>query len=102
MAGWEQLLLLALASYRLTHLLVFDSIMEPLRQWSERWEWLAELTGCYWCCGVWVSGALVGAQMLWPAPAGVVILILAVAGGQSLIETMVQRGKQEQKRDPGE
>lgn len=93
--GWEQFLLLALASYRLTHLLVFDSITEPIRQWFEERGWLGDLIGCYWCCGVWVSGALVGLLMLWPVPARVIILILAVAGGQSLIETLVQRREQE-------
>lgn len=95
MASWEQLLLLVLASYRLTHLLVFDTIAEPLRQWADRYAWLGELIGCYWCCGIWVSGALVGIQILWPAPVRVAIIILAVAGGQALIETLVERGKRE-------
>lgn len=52
--------LLALASYRLTRIVVEDTITEPTRQWL-----LARLPAfwgqgltCAWCVGWWISGAL--------------------------------------------
>lgn len=89
--NWLDLALLVLASFRLTHLIVFDSIMEPVRQRLVRVRYAAELISCYWCCGVWVSGALVAGYLLWPSGARIVLAVLAVAGGQALLESLVQR-----------
>ncbi|MDF2629467.1 MAG: sporulation protein [Symbiobacteriaceae bacterium] len=88
---WLTLVLLIAASFRLTHLIVMDSIMAPVRDRLERVPFLGEVITCYWCCGIWVSGGLVAAYLLWPAVAYWVLLIFAVAGGQALLETLVQR-----------
>lgn len=88
---WLNLALLIAASFRLTHLIVFDSIMEPVRTALGRVRFVGEVVTCYWCCGVWVSAALVGAHLLWPAVTFWVVLIFAVAGGQAIVETLMRR-----------
>ena len=51
------LALLILASYGLTHLLVFDRITAPVRNALKRWP--GQFVSCFWCCGVWISAGLV-------------------------------------------
>lgn len=91
--GWFELLLLALAAFRLTHLVVFDKITEPMRKPFEGRPFLGTLVTCYWCAGIWISGGLVAGQFLWPALFRWVVGILAVAGAQALIELAVQSRK---------
>lgn len=88
---WINVVLLVVASFRLTHLIVFDTIMEPVRDVLGRVPFVGEVVTCYWCCGVWVSAALVGAYLLWPVVTFWVVLIFAVAGGQAILETLVRR-----------
>lgn len=90
--NWLDLVLLILASFRLTHLLVTDSITEPIRQRLESVRFIGELITCYWCAGVWVSGGLVALHLIWPGGSRPLLLLLAVAGGQALLETLVRRG----------
>lgn len=85
------LLVLMLASFRLTHLIVFDEIMEPVRARLDSVPVISMIINCYWCCGIWVSGALVLGYMAWPSVTRVVALILAVAAGQALLEYLVQK-----------
>lgn len=44
----------ALAAYRLTRLAVKDDLTEPWRE-SLRSPFLAALTSCMWCAGVWAA-----------------------------------------------
>lgn len=85
------LLLLVLASFRLTHLIVLDSITEPLRRPVAALPVLGTLVTCYWCCGVWVSALLVAAYHWYPAAATPIVWLLAVAGGQALLERLTER-----------
>lgn len=84
------LFVLLLASYRLTHVLVFDKIAEPIRAWFPGHGGLAYLVRCYWCAGVWISALLVGLLAIVPAVGRWLVLILAVAGGQAVLETFLQ------------
>jgi len=105
------LLLLSLASFRLTRLLVFDRIFEFIREpfFDEVTEehdgeteiyyipkkagvkkFIGELLSCYWCTGVWSSAFIVGFHYICPGFSGPIILILAVAGLASLLELCVQ------------
>jgi hypothetical protein len=88
---WINLVILMLAAFRLTHLIVFDSITAPLRRPLERIPFIGELVGCYWCCGVWVAAFLVILQLTVPRLSFPLLLLLAVAGGQALLESLVQR-----------
>lgn len=88
--GWFDLVLLILASFRLTHLIVYDSITEPLRRSLTKDPFFSELITCYWCCGIWVSALLALCTYQWPVLGRPLLLVLAVAAGQALIEKQVQ------------
>lgn len=100
--SWIAFIMIVLASYRLTHLIVFDKIAEPLRDiFLKKTETEAHeikkvpksmvgyLLTCYWCTGVW-SAILLGLMyILIPSVAKYVIFILSIAGGQAILETFV-------------
>ncbi|MEH7417911.1 DUF1360 domain-containing protein [Neobacillus drentensis] len=105
------LLLLSLASFRLTRLLVFDRIFEFIREpfFDEVREehdgeveiyyvpkkagvkkFIGELLSCYWCTGIWSAAFIVSFHYICPDISRPIILILAVAGVASLLELWVQ------------
>ncbi|WP_164670118.1 DUF1360 domain-containing protein [Virgibacillus doumboii] len=97
-----EFMMLILASYRLTHLIVFDKITEFIRKpflttkktSSKETKQVPKskfgyLLTCYWCAGVW-SAIFLGLTYLWiPDIAQYVIFILAIAGGQAILESFV-------------
>lgn len=105
-------ILLSLASFRLTRLIVYDKITAFLRkpffdeieEKNEKGEaeiyiipkksgikgWIGELLSCYWCTGVWSAMIIVVASFLFPYWSNPVIVVLAVAGLASFVETIVQ------------
>lgn len=110
---WMELLIISLASFRLTRLIVFDKITEFIRSpfFEEEVEvnedgeeeiyyvpkkglmtnFIGELLSCYWCTGIWTATAICFVYLLWPLYATPFLLILAVAGIAAIIETIVQR-----------
>ncbi|KKB40758.1 DUF1360 domain-containing protein [Bacillus thermotolerans] len=108
-----ELLILILASFRLTRLIVFDEITEKLRapffneivEVSEAGDaeeyivpkkhgvkgWIGRALNCYWCTGVWASAFCCILYAAMPVLGGFLLLILAVAGGAALIELAVQQ-----------
>ena len=106
-------IILALASFRLTRLIVFDKItaflrkpfFEEIEEKNEAGEveiyivpkktglksWIGELLSCYWCTGIWVAIFIVLTYSFIPVWFGIVIVILAVSGLAALIELVVQR-----------
>ena len=89
--NWLEFALLVLASFRLTHLVVFDSVTESVRQRLLPVPFLGELVSCYWCAGIWVSALLGLGHYLAPAPTRYVVVVLAVAAGQAILENLIQR-----------
>ncbi|MDP4161937.1 MAG: DUF1360 domain-containing protein [Bacillota bacterium] len=103
--SWITYVMLILASYRLTHLIVFDKITEFIRRpFVKKVEVKTEtgtkskevptslfgyLLKCYWCAGIWSAIFLGGLYLLFPKISFVLILILSIAGGQSILETFV-------------
>ncbi|AST90656.1 MULTISPECIES: DUF1360 domain-containing protein [Sutcliffiella] len=107
------LLLLALASFRLTRLIVFDRITSFLRkpfldqveELNEKGEveeyiiikgkgisaWFGELLSCYWCTGIWVSTLLYVLLIMFPIVGEPVLFILGVAGLAGILEAVLQR-----------
>lgn len=98
------LALLALASYRITRLIVIDSILDELRDWFFKkldyrhdkktdvyysrnffMQKLSYLIQCTWCAGVWVSA---GVYWLWDHEIYVPIVIAAIAGAQGMIHAL--------------
>ncbi|CAM3664965.1 DUF1360 domain-containing protein [Mesobacillus zeae] len=105
--------ILGLASFRLTRLLVYDKITEFLRspfigESVERDEdgheniylvpkgkglqkWLGELLSCHWCTGIWVSAFLYVIFFMYPDVGWPAIMILSVAAIGSIIEVIVTK-----------
>lgn len=102
-------IVLCLASYRLTHLLVFDTIFIPIRSlfvlrffemdYSTReYKSFFQLRGgrirhfigkillCFWCCGVWSAAAITLLYAWQPDITIWGMYILAIAAVQSLLE----------------
>ena len=71
MNAWLILILLSLATYRATRLVVYDSFppIKAIRDRITRPEWLHDLVTCHWCASGWISAALV-AGTIWWAPHG--------------------------------
>ncbi|MBD3110161.1 DUF1360 domain-containing protein [Bacillus sp. AGMB 02131] len=107
-------IILSLACFRLTRLIVYDKITAFLRKpfFDEVEEkdkktgtydiyyvpkpsgirkWIGELLSCYWCTGIWSATALVIFAFFYPVWYGYVAIVLAVAGLASLIEMVVQQ-----------
>ena len=96
---------MALAAYRITRLIVIDSILDEARDWFFRkldfkklkgsnnayvsrhflLQKLSYLLQCTWCTGVWVS---FGVYLLWDHGIQVPIYIAAIAGAQGMIHAL--------------
>ncbi|KAB2337235.1 DUF1360 domain-containing protein [Cytobacillus depressus] len=108
----SELMILALASFRLTRLVVYDKITEFLRSpfFDEIEEknndgeseiylipkkggirgFLGDLLSCYWCTGIWSTLFLYIVFIYFPKVIPIIV-ILAVAGIAAIIETVVQK-----------
>ncbi|MFT9846160.1 DUF1360 domain-containing protein [Aneurinibacillus sp. REN35] len=108
--SWLHLVVLILASFRLTHLIVFDEITAFLRNpfltitFEETPDgqvirhveikgqglraWIGSLLSCYWCVGIWIAAFIVALYVLIPA-SFLLLLVLAIAGAAAIIETKV-------------
>ncbi|MBU8877489.1 DUF1360 domain-containing protein [Bacillus sp. FJAT-29790] len=110
--SFMELLILALASFRLTRLLLYDKITEFMRnpffdeiqETNEKGEtevylipkkggirgFLGKLLSCHWCTGIWSSLLLSILYLLTPFIINPVLLVLAVAGLAAIGETLIQ------------
>jgi uncharacterized protein involved in cysteine biosynthesis len=108
MVNWLDLCLLVFASFRLTRLIVYDTITEFLRapfhdMVEETLEdgstetyieikgeglkyWIGELLSCHWCTGIWATSFLYSGYALIPQLSMPVITVLAIAGIASVIQ----------------
>ncbi|WP_245579652.1 DUF1360 domain-containing protein [Alteribacter aurantiacus] len=101
-------LLLSLASFRLTHLFVYDKITLPLRllfldvieEGGEEYyvpkdgiikRFIGEVITCHWCTSVWAAMILTGGYVVLPSFFFILIVILAVAGVAALIEAITAK-----------
>lgn len=109
--SWFEFFVIALASFRLTRLIVFDTITEFLRApflteeivINENGEeetyyvprkglvrtFFGELVSCIWCTGIWSTAALYLSYLFWPVYAAPFIIIFAIAGGAAIIEIII-------------
>lgn len=107
--GWMDYIMLILASYRLTHLIVFDKITEFIRTPFMKKKKIVHSNGeeevkkvpksmfgyllnCYWCAGIWSAILLGGAYLLFPSITKIIVFILSIAGAQAILETFVGVG----------
>jgi hypothetical protein len=82
----------ALATFRLTRLLVEDEIAEPIRRrvWKRfdpQETKVGYLFTCPWCVSIWVGAAVVAARRVAPGPWGVGSTALALSAVTGLIAT---------------
>ncbi|WP_041808883.1 DUF1360 domain-containing protein [Evansella cellulosilytica] len=101
--------MLILASYRFTHLIVFDKITEFIRNPFMEEKLVTDSSGhtkrkklptskfgyllnCYWCAGVWSAIILGGGYLLFPDVFLIIIFVFSIAGAQAIIETFVGVG----------
>lgn len=107
--SWLHFVILVLASYRLTHLIMYDQITSFLRDpfLSITYEeddsgevqpqieikgtglrnWIGNMLSCHWCTGIWSSLALVALYSLLPISFPLIVL-LAVAGAAAMLEKL--------------
>ncbi|AKL84679.1 DUF1360 domain-containing protein [Bacillus atrophaeus] len=102
-------IMLILASYRLTHLIVFDKITEFIRKPFMKQKRIVDDKGhvdqksvpksnfgymlnCYWCAGIWCAICVGLGYLFLPGIAVPVIFILSIAGAQAILETIVGVG----------
>lgn len=105
--------LLVLASFRLTRLVIYDTITEFIRrpfftvveeelpdgttesffqvEGSGIRYWMGQLLSCYWCLGIWCSAFLFLGYLWLPHFLMPIIMILAIAGSASLLEALLER-----------
>jgi hypothetical protein len=105
-------IILGLACFRLTRLIVFDKITEFIRHpffdeiEEEREDgsmevyylpkrtpikkFIGELLSCYWCTGVWTSALVIAGYLFLPTIFGPIILVFAIAGLAAILESVVQ------------
>jgi hypothetical protein len=95
-----QFIILALANFRLTRLVVYDRIFQGARApfFTEVEEdgdiylvpkgKIGELLSCHWCAGFWCSVLVMISY--WLHGLNIVILIFAVSGLASLIQWLTQ------------
>jgi Protein of unknown function (DUF1360) len=110
--GIIDIIILGLAVFRMTHLIVFDKITEFFRSpfFDEVPEiskdgveeifllpkkggikgFVGELLSCYWCTGMWVAVFLYIGNIFIPVFFAPIITVLAVAGVASILEAAVQ------------
>ena len=106
-----KIVIIGLAAFRLTHLLVSDKITEFIRKpfFKENVEvdkdgkeviyfiveekgikhFFGELLSCHWCTGIWVSIGLVMLDYFAPVFSSYLLMILCVAAIGSIIETII-------------
>ncbi|TMW72953.1 DUF1360 domain-containing protein [Alteribacter natronophilus] len=106
--SWLMMVLLVLAVFRVTHLIVYDTITERFRNFflkevEEEGEVFYEpregpiirhvgsLLSCHWCTGMWVSVFFTAGYFLFPAWFNAVIVIFAVAGAAAVLHSVVVR-----------
>ncbi|MDA8352837.1 MAG: DUF1360 domain-containing protein [Firmicutes bacterium] len=107
---WIHLAVLVLASFRLTHLLVYDEITtfirnpflevrpvtDPSGEQVEKvvirgtgWRyWIGKVLSCHWCTGVWASLITVSIYLFIPFLFPL-LLLLAVAGAAAIVQDLL-------------
>ena len=90
-----ELIVVVLAAYRLTRLVVEDNITEGMRSWIWKRRGpetkIGYLFTCYWCMGFWIGTALGIGYILVPSIMFIACLPLAIAAGVGITSKLVDR-----------
>ncbi len=87
--------LLILATFRLTHLFVYDSVMNFLREYFAKFnigpgKTISNLISCPWCTGMWMALIVSFFYFLTPY-AWFVIFVIALAGAAIALKIILDR-----------
>lgn len=90
------LIVLALASYRITRLLIQDEILSPIRdkiwnKWPPETNKITYLLTCYWCLGAWISAIVTVLVLYCGMIALVVAIIFALSAVVGIIQTLLDK-----------
>jgi hypothetical protein len=90
-----QFIILTLATYRLSRLIVEDTVTEPLRDaiWNRfnPSQGIGYLITCYWCTSFWVASLLVLMFIIVPVPTTAMALILALSSMVGIISARMDQ-----------
>jgi hypothetical protein len=108
-----ELIILSLAVFRLTRLLVIDQITsfirEPFHEIEEKFledgsveyyinikgkgirRWIGELLSCFWCTGIWCTVLVFLGYNFIPLVGEPIVYILAIAGLAGIVEAIIGR-----------
>lgn len=91
-----ELIVLALAVFRITRLLIEDEIFDTPRDWLyakfRGKPLLTYLLTCYWCLSMYVAVVVVGLYLLIPIPTLIVCVVLALSAVVGLIDKWKTNG----------
>jgi hypothetical protein len=90
-----ELIVLALAVYRICRLIIEDAVTERLRKlvWSrfKPSHGIGYLITCYWCTGFWVASLLVLLFIIVPVPTMAASLVLALSALAGIVAARLDR-----------
>jgi hypothetical protein len=97
------LLLLALATFRLTHLVVYDTVMDFFRDFFDKYDnglsrSMSELVHCPWCTGTWMALVVLLLHFLTPL-SRFFMLVMAIAGVGTLIDILARKEWKKMKKE---
>jgi hypothetical protein len=89
---WLVAVVLVLAAFRITRLVVADVLLDTPRTWLALHlpVYGAKLITCSYCAGFWISGLVVAAWYFGGRAGWVVLVVFAVAGAQALLSAVDQ------------
>lgn len=81
---WLLVVLVVLATARLTRLINEDAILDAPRAWVQQHapDSVVYLVQCPWCVSMWVGGPVAAAAVLWPSNRAVAWGLLALAASE--------------------
>lgn len=91
----SDMLILALATWRLAYMLVYEDglfdVFDRIRRVANNREATGKLLSCVWCCSVWTAG---GVLLLWQFDAGrVIVYVLALSALAITLHVIIERLK---------
>ena len=90
------LIILLLATFRLTRMIVNDSISSPIRDILEHsnysiFNYIRKIIGCPWCTSLWVAPLVIFSTLSFYAPLIFIVLILTISAGSILVGKIGQK-----------
>ncbi|MES2623565.1 MAG: DUF1360 domain-containing protein [Patescibacteria group bacterium] len=99
--SWITLFILGLGVYRLTDIILYEKVTEPVRNifiheehakgQSSFQKFINQLFSCNSCFGVWIATLTVYAYLFFPIATFIIMLIMALTGLERLFSKVVNK-----------